>query len=353
MTNLPDKDPSNARNNIIARTLAYLDRLQYRLSDRWRENANRRSLIIIFILGALSIYSYLYLIQPPDSFPLQKIVSIPSGESSKQVSELLQEKGIVRSAIAFRIMAVIQGYDRNIHAGDYIFTEPLDVFHLARIVGIGAYGLQPLKIRIPEGATTRLMATIFSIELQDFNAQNFFTKAEPLEGYLFPDTYFFLPNANENTVIEAMRQDFDLHEASIQEQVVAFGRPLSEDVIMASILEREANNTKDRQMIASVLWNRIARKMPLQADVTLQFTLPKSDFQLTFSDLASDSPYNTYNHPGLPPGPIGSPSISSLLSAVTPNKSNYLYYLADNNGVTHFCSTFACQKANEREYLGR
>lgn len=338
---------------LIARALAYLDDLQAKLSGRWRENSNRRTIVIILILGLLSIYTYLYLIRPPDQFPLQKIVSIPSGQSGKAVSEILQEDGIVRSALMFRLMATLLGHERDLHAGDYIFTEPLDVYHVARTIGIGAYGLEPIKIRIPEGATTRQMATIFSIELQDFNAENFLTQATPMEGYLFPDTYYFLPNADENTVIEAMRQDFDLHEATIQSQIEAFGKPLSDDVIMASIVEREANDTQDRRMIAGVLWNRIARGMPLQSDVTLQYTLPKADSQLTESDLQSQSTYNTYTNKGLPPGPIGSPSLDSLLAAVTPIPSDYLYYLADRSGVTHFCVTFACQLANEREYLGK
>lgn len=339
--------------NLIERSLAYLDDLQERLSARWRENANRRTILIILVLGLLSIYTYLYLIRPPDQFPLQKIITVPSGESGKVVSEILEEDGVVRSALMFRIMATLLGHERDLRAGDYIFTEPLDVFHVARTIGIGAYGLEPLKIRIPEGATVREMATVFSIELQDFNAQNFLAQAEPLEGYLFPDTYFFLPNATENTVIEAMRQDFDMHEATIETQVEAFGHPLSDDVTMASIVEREANNTADRRMIAGVLWNRIARGMPLQSDVTLQYTLPIADSQLTESDLQSPSPYNTYTNKGLPPGPIGSPSLDSLLAAVTPIKSNYLYYLADASGVTHYCATFACQLANEREYLGK
>ena len=338
---------------IIARTLAYLDDLQEKLSRRWRENTNRRTIIIILILGALSIYTYLYLIRPPDQFPLQKLITVPSGESGAQVSEILQKDGVVRSAIAFRVMATLLGVERNLHAGDYIFTEPLDVFRVARTIGIGAYGLQPLKIRIPEGATIRQMATVFSIELQDFNAQSFLAQATPLEGYLFPDTYFFLPNANQNTVIEAMRQDFDLHEATIQTQVEAFGKPLSDDVIMASIVEREANDTQNRRMIAGVLWNRIKRGMPLQSDVTLQYTLPKADSQLTLADLSSNASYNTYTNKGLPPGPIGSPSLDSLLAAVTPIKSNYLYYLADRSGVTHYCANYACQQANQRKYLGQ
>ena len=339
--------------NIIAQTLAYLDGLERSLSNKWRENTNRRTVLIILIIGLLAIYSYLYLIRPPDQFPLQTIINIPAGQSGRQVSELLQKDGIVRSAFVFRIMTVLIGHERDLHAGDYIFKEPLDVFHVARTIGIGAYGLEPLKIRIGEGQTVRQMATIFSIELQNFNAQNFLAQATPLEGYLFPDTYYFLPNADENTVIESMRQDFDLHAATIQTQIEAFGRPLSEDVIMASIVEREASNTKDRQMIAGVLWNRIAKGMPLQADVTLQYTLPKADSQLTMADLKSQSSYNTYMHKGLPPGPIGSPSLDSLTAVITPVKSNYLYYLADSSGVTHYCATYVCQQANERTYLGK
>jgi UPF0755 protein len=338
--------------NTVAQILAYLDGIEHSLSGRWRENTNRRTILIILIFGLLSIYTYLYLIRPPDQFPLETIVNIPAGQTGKQVSEILQNDGVVRSAFVFRIMATLQGHERDLHAGDYLFTEPLDVFHVARTIGIGAFGLEPLKIRVGEGETVRQMATIFSIELQDFNAQNFLTLATPLEGYLFPDTYYFLPNADENTVIESMRQDFDLQVAAIQPQIEAFGHPLSDDVIMASIVEREANNTKDRQMIAGVLWNRLARGMPLQTDVTFLYTLGKTDSQLTMSDLKNPSVYNTYAHKGLPPGPIGSPSLDSLLATVTPTKSNYLYYLADSNGVTHYCANFACQQANEREYLG-
>jgi len=339
--------------HILEGALARLDTFEHQLSSKWRENTNRRTLVIIVILGLLSMYAYLFLIRPPDQFPLQKIITIPAGESGAQISNLLERDGIVRSALTFRIMAILLGHARDLHAGDYLFTEPLDVYQVAHTIGIGAYGLQPIKIRIPEGATVRQMATVFSIELQDFNAQHFLAQAQPLEGYLFPDTYYFLPNANENIVIEAMRQDFDLHIATIQPQIEAFNKPLSEDVVMASIVEREANNAQDRRMIAGVLWNRIERGMPLQADVTLQYTLPKADSQLTISDLQSNSAYNTYTHAGLPPGPIGSPSIESLLSTVTPVKSKYLYYLADHSGVTHYCATFACQLANEQEYLGK
>ena len=345
-----EQDP---KPNALVRSIDYLDSLQQNFSVRWRQNANRRTVLIILILGLSLTYGYLYLIRPPDEFPLRKIISIPSSLSNTQVAQILQDDGLVRSALVFRIMATLLGHSRDLRAGDYIFKEPLDVFHLARTIGIGAYGLEPLRIRIPEGATVRQMATVFSIDLQNFNAVHFLTLATPMEGYLFPDTYFFLPNATENTVIEAMRQDFDHHEATIADEVAAFGKPLADDVTMASIVEREANNPDDRRTIAGVLWNRIARGMPLQTDVTFIYTLGKTDSQITMSDLQSDSLYNTYKHAGLPPTPIGSPSLDSLLSTVTPIKSNYLFYLADGQGVTHYCATFACQLQNERVYLSR
>ena len=244
----------------VSQALSYLDGVEHTFSTRWRENANRRTILIIIILGLLSVYAYLYLIRPPDQFPVHKIVSIPAGQSGAKISEILQADGVVRSAPMFRIMTFLQGHARSLHAGDYLFKQPLDVFHVARTIGIGAYGLEPQKIRIDEGATIRDMATLYSIELPDFNAQNFLAQAQSMEGYLFPDTYYFLPNANENTVIEAMRQNFDQHVASIEPQIESFGKPLNDDVIMASIIEREADNTQDRRMIAGVLWNRTCRR---------------------------------------------------------------------------------------------
>jgi UPF0755 protein len=321
------------------------------LSLRWREHANRRTIIIILFVGAVSIYLYLFVIQPPDNFPVGELVSIPSGESVSEVGTTLQQSGVIRSPLMFRILVMILGDERSLHAGDYLFKEPLDIFSIARAIGIGQYGLEPFRIRVPEGATIAQMAIIYSTELQHFNPNNFRAQTQSLEGYLFPDTYFFLPNASEDTVIQAMRQNFDEHIATIQPQIASSTHSEADIVTMASILEREAYNTKDRRMIAGVLWNRIARGMPLQVDAAFSYTIGKGTFQLTKKDLATPSPYNTYLNKGLPPTPIGSPSLDSLLSAVTPIKSDYLYFLADHYGVTHYCKNYACQLANEARYF--
>jgi UPF0755 protein len=168
---------------------------------------------------------------------------------------------------------------------------------------------------------------------------------------LFPDTYFFLPNANESIVIQTLRQNFDAQVATIQPDIDASGHPLSDIVTMASILEREAYNTTDRKLISGVLWNRIERGMPLQVDAVFAYTLGKGTFDLTMADLTSDSPYNTYKFKGLPPTPIGSPSLDSLEAAANPTPNDYLYFLADRHGVTHYCKTYSCQLANKARYF--
>lgn len=323
-----------------------------RVSARWSEHTNRRTLGLLLLVGGITLASYLFVIRPPDRFPTGSLVSVSDGASLPTAAKELKEAGVIRSTIAFRAAVLFAGGSRHVHAGDYLFKEPADVFGVARAVVLGAYGLEPFRFRVPEGATVVQMAALFSSELPRFNTQAFIEKATPYEGFLFPDTYFFLPNTTEDKVIAAMRQNFDTHIAEIQPQIDLSGHSLEELVTMASLLEREARIMSDRQMIAGVLWNRIGKNMPLQVDAAFLYTLGKSTFQLTTADLKSDSPYNTYVHKGLPPGPIGSPSLEAILAAATPTKNQYFYYLADKNGVTHYSKTYAEHLRNKARYLG-
>ena len=286
--------------NDLKRFFLKTDRIQEMLSERWREHTNRRTIIILLLAGTFSIVSYLFVISPPDDFPLEKLITVPEGASLSETSRILEDAHVIRSLLAFRVLVALSGNEQSVHAGDYLFKEPLSVFSVARVVSI----------------------------------------ARPLEGYFFPDTYFFLPNATEDTVISALRQNFDTHIATLDEQIQKFGKPLSDIVTMASILEREAPPGEDRHIIAGILWKRLAIGMPLQVDVTFLYTLGKGTFQLTTKDLITDSPYNTYTNKGLPPGPIGSPSLDALEAAVNPTKTKYLYFLADRSGVTHYSKTY-------------
>lgn len=337
---------------LVEKFFEWTDRLQERLSNDWREHTNRRTIVVAIVAGVLVGGIYVFVIQPPDDFPSDQLVSVPQGSSLNAISQTLYEDGVIRNAFALKVLVTFLGSSRGVHAGDYEFKQPENIFYVAHALSVGAYGLVPVRIRIPEGATMKEMARIYAVELPRFDAQNFLAQTPIDEGYLFPDTYFFLPNATEATVIEAMRQDFDLQVASVQSVVASSTHSLPDIITMASIVEEEASNTQDRQMIAGILWRRVAAGLPLQADPTLVYETGKPDSQLTIQDLQSKTPYNTYTRKGLPPTPIGSPSLGSIEAAAEATSSPYLYYLADRSGVTHYCKTFSCQLSNERKYLG-
>ncbi len=156
------------------------DRLQEMLSARWREHSNRRTIIILVCVGFLAIISYLFIIRPPDDFPLQHLVSVPEGASLKETANTLKKDNVVRSTLVFRLIVTLSGHEHSMQAGDYIFKEPLDIFHIARAISIGANGLEPLRIRVPEVATTKQMAIIFSGQLERFNMQRFLFLTQPM-----------------------------------------------------------------------------------------------------------------------------------------------------------------------------
>lgn len=321
-------------------------------SQRWHAHSNRRTVLVLIIGGLCVAIAYLHLIAPPEEFPVESLVTVSSGFSVKHVAAELQSQGVIRSGLMLRVLVRVMGRDRSVRAGDYMFKEPKNIFAVARAVTLGQFGLEPFRIRIHEGAMTKEMAVKFEKQLERFDAEKFLAQAQPQEGYLFPDTYFFMPNATEDTVMQAMRQNFDQNIESIRGLIASSSRTLDEIVKMASIIEREARDPDDRRMISGVLWNRIDRGMALQVDVTFLYTIGKGTFHLTMADLVSDSPYNTYRNKGLPPTAIGSPSLDSLIAAAQPTKNDYLFYLADNTGVTHFSKTYAEHLRKKRLYLG-
>ena len=148
-----------------------------------------------------------------------------------------------------------------------------------------------------------------------------------------------------------MEDTFTKRLESIKVIVLAFNRPLSDIIKMASILEGEARTTETRRTIAGILWRRISLGMPLQVDASFKYINGKGTFELTPRDLAIDSPYNSYTHKGLPPTPISNPGIDAIASAVTPIKTNYIYFLSDKEGNMHYAVTYAEHLANKAKYL--
>ncbi|PIR82216.1 endolytic transglycosylase MltG [Candidatus Kaiserbacteria bacterium CG10_big_fil_rev_8_21_14_0_10_59_10] len=343
-----DKKLEEAFEEYMDGTLSRWSRAEEYLS----RNANRRTAAILLAVFVFALALYTSVFSPPHDFPTEAIVDVPQGASVRDIAETLERERIVRSALWFRLLVRFTGNERSLHAGEYLFEEPTGLWGVAQALSHGRYGMEPRRVRIPEGAMVRDIAELLDEELLRFDKELFTAKALPYEGRLFPDTYFFLPSANEDTVLEALRQNFDAQLAQLEEEIAAFGRPLEEVLIMASILEREARDHEDRRRIAGVLWRRLDEDMLLQVDAVFLYSIGRSTFQLTLEDLRSDSPYNTYRYKGLPPTPIGSPSLSSIRAAITPIDGGYYYYLADNTGVTHYSRTYEEHLRKKRLYLG-
>ncbi|MDB5188334.1 MAG: Endolytic murein transglycosylase [Candidatus Kaiserbacteria bacterium] len=319
----------------------WLDHEYYSFQTSWQYRINIRTILFLLFVGSLATWGYFVLFVAPDQFPSKVLITVPAGASATNIGIILEDQHVIRSAFTFRVIEKLLGASNTLHAGDYIFKQPENVLTVARAIAIGAYGLEPLHITIPEGYTVRQMAEIYAAQLPRFNKASFLTQAMPLEGFLFPDTYYFLPNVTETTVIAAMRQNFDVQIQKIQPQIASSTHTIEEITTMASIIEKEADTEHDRRMVSGVLWNRIAKGMPLQSDIPIMYVTGKYDSRLTLADLRNPSPYNTYVHKGLPIGPVNNPSIASILAAANPIKSDFLFYLSDKNNVTYYSKTYA------------
>ncbi len=307
----------------------------------------------LYITAILLIVYVFFLASAPRDFPNKEfILSIEPGTSIEQASKLLEEKKLIKNAALFELWTNFK-YGQ-IKAGDYLFKSPETLWSISRRLATGAHGLKPVKILIKEGATRREMANIFASKLYRFNPDKFLLITTGKEGFLFPDTYTFLPNATEEDVANTMIANFNKKIKPYAKDIEKSKMSLHEIVNLASLVEREAHNSKDRKMIAGVLLNRLRIGMPLQVDVTWFYTHSKGTPGITLRDLKDkDNPYNTYIHKGLPPSPIGSPGISSIEAVLHPIKSDYLFYLADKNGVTYYSRTYQEHLQKRNKYIKR
>lgn len=224
------------------------------------------------------------------------------------------------------------------------------------------------KITFPEGWSAKQMADRLNangLPGDDFlkildnpgelkNEYNFLSdpKIKTLEGYLFPDTYFFDKDINAEGIIRKMLGIFNTRITSPMLTDAQNGkRNLNEIIIMASIIENEVKTNEDRAIISGIYWGRFEIGQPLQSDITLAYILGEKKKQYTFSDTRMASPYNTYLNKGLPPGPICNPGLSAIRAAIYPKDTDYNYYLSDpETGKTIFAKTFAEHMANKAKY---
>ena len=231
-----------------------------------------------------------------------------------------------------------------------MFNEPVSIFSLLSRFTKGEFGFKPVKVTVAEGLTVKKIAELFLAVkpssggltakiFENFDKEEFLEKTEKLEGYLFPDTYLFLPFAETEQIIGTMTDNFKNKAGDI-------GRDI---VIMASLIEKEVPDSDDRKIVSGILWKRLKLGMALQVDAVFPYITGKQ--KVLSDDLKIDSPYNTYLHKGLPPGPIANPGLDAIIAARNPQETSYLYYLSGNDGKTHFAKTFSEHLRNKEKYL--
>ncbi|MCA9352480.1 endolytic transglycosylase MltG [Patescibacteria group bacterium] len=301
------------------------------------------------VCAIIAVCISLYMVRTP-RIEHQVLVTVPEGTSLSQTATLLEENNLVHSSLWFRALAQFQGI--SVKAGTYAFQYERTIIEIMRRLNAGDYGDVYVSVTFPEGITIATMGDILDrSDLKNFDRIEFDALTRGLEGYLFPDTYLWLPETDTVTIVETLTHTFNLQTNDLRKDHTE--PPLWNDIIiMASIIEREANRSlEEQQTVSGILWKRIDRGIPLQVDAPFVYAIGKGSAELRTSDLTSDNPYNTYTHTGLPPTPIGNPGLSAIEAALNPRDSLYFFYLHDTNGDIHYGVTHDDHVRNKHQYL--
>jgi UPF0755 protein len=293
-----------------------------------------------------------------------RTVVFEPGKSLSAAVENLHREGIIRSPVKFRLLARLYRFDRRLKAGEYSLKPSMTPMEILAVMEKGLVKLH--RLTVPEGLTIIQIADLVSKAGlrgdQDFVkratdpefSRRHGIAAPTLEGYLFPETYYFPKSATPDEIIASMLQRFRTHFPSQWENRAAeLGMSVHEAVTLASIIEKETAEPSERPLISSVFHNRLKRGMRLETDPTVIYGTKNFNGNLTRKHLETPHPYNTYLNRGLPPGPIANPGKEALEAALYPARTDYLFFVSKNNGAHHFSSNWSDHnRAVQRYQLG-
>lgn len=317
----------------------------FRRQNKWHRYLVPGTVIFFLLLTSLFVFfTYQSLVAPITSVPTATTpFVVVKGDSTLGIAQKLYSAGLIRSPFGFRLEVKRLGLQGELQAGSYELSPTMSAREIAEAMTNGQD--QQLTLQIPEGFRTEEVAVKVEQSL-NIPAADFLAAAKGSEGYLFPDTYFFALNSTADQVVKRMKDTFDRKTASL---------PISQEaVILASLIERESKEDEEKPLVAGILQKRLAAGWPLQLDATVQYALgtPKEWWPVTsVLDRQTPSPYNTYLHSGLTPGPICNPGLASLFAALNPEPSDYWFYLHDRNGQIRFAKTSVEHNANIERYL--
>ncbi|HUI09171.1 MAG TPA: endolytic transglycosylase MltG [Bacteroidota bacterium] len=290
----------------------------------------------------------------PNAFPggTERTLFVSRGETFSSVVDSLEAKGIIRSRFEFMVVVRVMGGAEKMQVGKYVFASGIANADLFQRLRTGK-GSQLISVTVPEGFRVRGEARLFAralgvdsaryarLAFDPAFARSLGIDAESLEGYLLPETYEFSWDADEREILRREVQSFrGFFTDTLRTRCATFGWSVHQAVTFASIVEGEAVLPDEREIISGVYHNRLGRGMKLEADPTIQYVLDDGPRRLTYEDLRTASPYNTYRFAGLPPGPINNPGKASLVAALYPQGNGYLFFVANGRGGHWFSKTY-------------
>jgi len=315
---------------------------------------NKKIIVVSAAVILFVVLSYQFFFSAPSKFPTGQIYDLKAGQTLSIVSNNFIQKDIIKSNFWFKSFVYVFTLGKaTMIEGDYALFKKQSVVSLAWRVTHGLLDIVPIRITIPEGYNSFEIADILANNFPSFDKKIFLNlvQSEKLEGYLFPDTYFIMPNMKEAEIIKMMTDNFKRKIVEFETLIKKFGKSESDVIKMASIIEEEGRTTETREIIAGILWKRLLVKMPLQVDSSFKYINGKTTETLTADDLKIDSPYNSYTNRGLPPTAISNPGLEAIKATINPIKTPYFYFLSDKDGNMHYAVTFDEHIANKLKYL--
>lgn len=306
--------------------------------------------VILLILLATGAFAYWTIGNRPanPSDKSSKIFVIQKGESIREVGNSLKREGLIKDSVVFFLYIKLYGQDRKIQAGDYRLSPSMT---LAVLIDELGHGTLDRWVTIPEGYRAEEIADVLSKNIPSYN-ESWRDILNQNEGYLFPDTYLIPKDAEIETIVTIMRNNFNRKTQEIG--LSSDDKNLPRIVTLASLIEREAKTDEEKPLIAGVINNRLRRGMALDVDATIQYIKGRKGVwwpQVEVSDYKEvDSIYNTYLNPGLPPGPIANPGIQAIKAALNPQTHSYYFYI-HAAGKIYPARTVEDHQANIKKYL--
>ncbi|MCL2350940.1 MAG: endolytic transglycosylase MltG [Firmicutes bacterium] len=334
------------------------------------------SLAVVYLVYTYTVKSYNYgaglaesMMAPAEDKEVEFVVR--EGDTASVVAANLEKEGVIKNALLFRLENLLKGVSRDYKPGTYALNVSMDTSEINAVFN-GTANAAPVVVTIIEGSSAgdiaQYLETNNIVGAADFLAacdndefdypflDGVPKRADRLEGYLFPDTYFLSANPNPDEIINKMLTRFgEIYSDAYAKQAAALGLTAAEVVTVASMIEKEIKVPEERPLAAEVIYNRLDADMLLQIDATVLYALGVKKEKLTYEDTNVDSPYNTYLYPGLPPGPISNPGEACIAAALNPARGNYLYYVVKDSltGEHFFTDNYDDFQAAKALYAGQ